>query len=97
MRLPNTHAMNVSRDLAFLFYSIGTDLSFDMGKHIFELIVSHAESETTNGKLPFPSLIFEVLSLQKTVKEDPEALESLPGPSRYLRSYLQVNMWWMYR
>lgn len=53
--LPNTHAMNVSRDLAILLYSIGVVLEFDMAKHICEIIVSHGESKSSYAKLPFPT------------------------------------------
>ncbi|GMN48101.1 hypothetical protein TIFTF001_017280 [Ficus carica] len=52
--IPNTHAMNVSRDFVVLLYSIGAGLEFDMGKHIFETIKAVEEEFEQLESLPSP-------------------------------------------
>ena len=42
---------------------------------MFEIIVHNAEYEHAYGILPFPSLIFEVLMLQKNILEEHEILK----------------------
>ena len=78
--LPSLHKTSVTKDMACLLYMIGTGEKFDMGKLLFEVIVYNAEQETTYGILPLPSLIYEVLMLQKNVLGDDEILEVLPPP-----------------
>ena len=48
-----------------------------MRKLMFEIIVHNAEYEHTYGILPFLSLIFEVLILQKNILEEYEILKVL--------------------
>ena len=59
------HITTISKDLAVLLYAIGTNVPFDMANVIFQVIVSYVESESSLGGLPFPSLIHEILSVQK--------------------------------
>ena len=51
-----------------------------MGKLLFEIIVHNAKYEHAYGILPFLSLIFEVLMLQKDILEENEILEAPPTP-----------------
>ena len=61
--MPRLHIRTVSKDLAILLYAIGTNVPFNMANVIFQVIVSYAESKSTLGGLPFPSLIHEILSV----------------------------------
>lgn len=91
--LPNTRAMNVSVDLAVLLYSIGTGLPLDMGKHIFELIVNHAESKTTYGKLPFPISHLRGSIAAEYSQGRFRSFGECQVQSRFVKSCLQANMW----
>ena len=53
-----------------------------MGKLIYQVIVKNIEFEHTNGVLPFSSLIFEILQLQKNILEKNEVLETPRKPIR---------------
>ena len=54
-----------------------------MGKLMFEMIVHIVEYQHAYGMLPFHSLIFEVLRLQKNTLKENEILEAL-------QSHLQI-------
>ena len=68
--LPRLHVSTVSKDLALLLFTIGTGEEFDLAKVIFQVITSNAESENIVNVLPYPSLIFELLRLQKDIMEE---------------------------
>ena len=53
-----------------------------MRKLIFEIIVHNAEYEYAYGILPFPSLIFNVLMLQKNILKEHEILKVPTAPLR---------------
>ena len=76
--LPSLHKTSVTKDMACLLYMIGIGEKFDMGKMLFEVIVYNEEQETTYGILPLPSLIYEVLMLQKNILGEDEMMEVLP-------------------
>ena len=78
--LPSLHKTSMTKDMAYLLYMIGTGEKFDMGKLLFEVIVYNAEHETTYGILPLPSMIYEVLMLQKKILGEDEMMEVLPPP-----------------
>ena len=73
--MPRLHITTISKDLAVLLYAIGTDVPFDMANVIFQVIVSYAESKSTLGGLPFPSLFHEILSVQKERLVDKDDLD----------------------
>ena len=79
---PFLHKTYVTKDLAILLFLIGTSESFDIGKWLFEIIVHNAKYKHASGILPFSSLIFEVLMLQKNILEENEILESPSTPLR---------------
>ena len=64
--LPTLHISSISKDLAVFIFLIGTSKPFDLEKVIFQVITSNAESESTFGLLPFPSLIFEIVNFKRT-------------------------------
>ena len=73
--MPRLYITIISKDLAILLYAIGTNVPFDMANVIFQVIVSYAKSESTLGGLPFPSLIHEILSVQKEGLADEDDLD----------------------
>ena len=73
--LPRLHLSSISKDLDVLLYVVGTGVSFDMANVIFQLIVSYAEIENTVGVLPFLSLIYELLKIQKDDLDEDAILE----------------------
>ena len=61
---------------------------------IFQVVVSYAESESTLGGLPFPSLIHEILSVQKDVLTESDDLDMPRKPLSistkvYTRAHVQ--------
>ena len=78
--MPRLHVSTISKDLAILLLAIGTGEEFDLAKVIFQVIISNAESENTVNVLPYPSLIFELLRLQKDIMEEGEVLEQPRHP-----------------
>ena len=79
-RLPSLHKTYVTEDMAILLFLISTCKDFDMGKLLFEVIIHNVEHENTYGILPLPSLIYEVLMLQKNILGEDEMLEPIPPP-----------------
>ena len=69
------HISTISKDLDVLLCAIGTNVSFDMANVIFQVIVSYAEAKTTVDGLPLPSLIHEVLTVQKDGLAEDDDLE----------------------
>ena len=57
-------------------------MKFDLGRVIFHVIAGNAETENASFIFPFPSLIFEILKLQKNVLHEGEALEAPRKPIR---------------
>ena len=80
--LPRLHISSVSKDLAILLFLVGTGEPFDMGKIIYQVIVSNAEFEHAYGVLPFSFLIFEILQLQNNIIEKDEVLKTPRKPIR---------------
>ena len=78
--LPRLHISTVSKDLAILLFAISIGEEFDLAKVIFQVIKSNAKSENTVNVLPYPSLIFEILLLQKDIMEEEEVLEQPRHP-----------------
>ena len=78
--MPRLHISTVSKNLAILLFAIGIGEEFDLAKVIFQVIKNNAESENTVNVLPYPSLIFEILQLQKDIMEEWEVLEQPRHP-----------------
>ena len=81
------HISTISKDLAVLLYTIGTNVSFDMANVIFQVIVSYAKAKTTVGGLPFLFLIHEVLTIQKDGLAENDDLEM---PQKFLKISTKV-------
>ena len=63
--LPRLYISSISKELVVLLYVVGTSVSFDLTKVIFQVVVSNVEFENIVGVLPFPYLIYELLKIQK--------------------------------
>ena len=63
-----------------MLFAIGTGEEFDLAKVIFQVIKSNAEFENTVNVLSYPSLIFEILQLQKNIMEEGEVLKKPQNP-----------------
>ncbi|XP_024022050.1 uncharacterized protein LOC112091798 [Morus notabilis] len=65
----------VKKPLAKLLFLIGTATTFDFGQLVFDQIISNAEATITHLVLPFPSLIYGILTKQHDVKKSDELFE----------------------
>lgn len=60
--------MNVQKiheDTAKLLYRVGTGMSFNVGAHIYKIVINFAKKYKSNMKYHFPSLIHNFLARQK--------------------------------
>lgn len=73
--MPNSHSSVVRSDLAIFLYRIGTSGYLDFGQMVFENIMQHAEKETLQKPVGFPSLIFGIIQSQVNVQIDTDCLE----------------------
>ena len=85
--LPTKHTATVTKELCILLYAVGIGMKFDMGKHIFETISQYAENKKKT-KLPFPSLIYELLMSQKEIKQPLDALHGISKPLKVSKKLL---------
>lgn len=61
---PTSHTNTISFDLAAILYKVGIGLEVDLAKHIFDQIVGFRKGNRKSLNLPFPQLIYKVLSMQ---------------------------------
>ena len=85
--MPRLNLTSISKDLIVLLYVVGIDVTFDLAKLIFQVIISNAESENFVGVLPFSSLIFGLLKIQN---EDLDKGEVLEEPRKPLKISIKV-------
>ena len=95
--LPSFHKSYVTKDMATLLFFIGIGEKFDIGKLLFVVIMHNAEHEHTYGILPLPSLIFEVLMLQKNILGMRRYWNLFQLHYECLRSYSKANMLKIFR
>ena len=60
--LPSNHKTGVLKSVVILLFMIGTGVSFNLGKLIFNQIARHAECSTANISVGYPSLILEIMA-----------------------------------
>ncbi|XP_019158570.1 PREDICTED: uncharacterized protein LOC109155341 [Ipomoea nil] len=65
--LPSAHFHTVSKQLAALLFRIGTKMTIDLGKWIFYHFLTLIHPREQNARLPYPNLIFGVLTTQGLV------------------------------
>ncbi|XVE68338.1 hypothetical protein DITRI_Ditri09bG0060000 [Diplodiscus trichospermus] len=80
---PAKHTSKVYESLAQLLYKVGTGMPFDLGQHIFDIIMVYSESRNSFGTLPFPSLIYQLLMSQHNIKT---SRDKLTNPDNELRT-----------
>ena len=72
---PTSHTNTISFDLAAFLYKVGTGLSVDLAKHMFDQIVGFRKGNRKSLNLPFPHLVYKILSMQnEEIKLDHEEL-----------------------
>ncbi|XP_062113087.1 uncharacterized protein LOC133824237 [Humulus lupulus] len=64
---PTSHTNTISFDLAAFLYKVGTGIEVDLAKHIFDQIVGFRRGNRKSLNLPFPHLIYKILSMQNNV------------------------------
>ncbi|XP_019171363.1 PREDICTED: uncharacterized protein LOC109166920 [Ipomoea nil] len=62
--LPSAHFHTVGKQLASLLFRIGTKMAFDLGAWIYNHILTLIRPREQKAMLPFPNLIFGVLTTQ---------------------------------
>ncbi|XP_019175582.1 PREDICTED: uncharacterized protein LOC109170899 [Ipomoea nil] len=72
--LPSAHFHTVGKQLAALLFIIGTKMSIDLGKWIFYHIITLIHPREQKVRLPYPNLIFGVLTSQGLVPMQSEII-----------------------
>ncbi|XP_019186029.1 PREDICTED: uncharacterized protein LOC109180785 [Ipomoea nil] len=72
--LPSAHFHTVGKQLAALLFRIGTKMSIDLGSWIFYHILTLIHPQEQKVRLPFPNLIFGVLTTQGLVPMPSEVI-----------------------
>ncbi|XP_062080972.1 flocculation protein FLO11-like [Humulus lupulus] len=62
---PNSHLSSITLEIGKFLYAVGTSVSIDLATLIFDRIVDVASSTGTRNKLPFPSLIQQIIQSAK--------------------------------
>ncbi|VFQ70661.1 unnamed protein product [Cuscuta campestris] len=78
--LPTTHTNTVPLCMATLIYRIKHCIPFDLGKLVFDQVMTFAATKfkTNQNGLPYPLLIYNILNSQGFTKEDCEEEEQVP-------------------
>ncbi|XP_062103222.1 uncharacterized protein LOC133814249 [Humulus lupulus] len=62
---PNSHLSSITLEIWKFLYAVGTGVSIDLATLIYDRIVDVASSTGTRNKLPFPSLIQQIIQPAK--------------------------------
>ncbi|PON74025.1 hypothetical protein TorRG33x02_248020 [Trema orientale] len=76
---PTTHYPTIHFDSAVFLYDVGTGVPVNLGQLIFEQICELRNLKHPKKRLIFPSLIYGILSKQKTLMYDSEFLTAIPS------------------
>ncbi|XP_062103363.1 uncharacterized protein LOC133814417 [Humulus lupulus] len=76
---PTSHTAFISFDMASFLYKVETGLGIDLAMFIYDQIIGFQKGNRKNLNLPFPQVIYEVLSMQK--KDLKRAQEDLEAPT----------------
>lgn len=89
----------VTRNQVPILYAIGTGLSFNFGKMVFETTLQFAESGCKGMKLPFPSLIYGILVSQRFIRHINEdclgANETFKIAPSYFKGHRKIDQIWI--
>ncbi|XP_062116769.1 uncharacterized protein LOC133830738 [Humulus lupulus] len=86
-RKPTSHTATISFDMASFLYKVGTDLGINLASVIHDQIIGFRKGNRKNLNLPFPQVIYKVLSMQKKdLQRDQEDLVAPTTAASYKAS-----------
>ncbi|XP_062088553.1 uncharacterized protein LOC133795121 [Humulus lupulus] len=62
---PTSHTATISFDIASFLYKVGTGIGINLAMFIYDQIIGFRKGNRRNLNLPFPQVIYKVLSMQK--------------------------------
>ncbi|XP_062085873.1 uncharacterized protein LOC133791979 [Humulus lupulus] len=84
---PTSHTATISFDMASFLYKVGTGLSVNLASVIHDQIIGFRKGNRKNLNLPFPQVIYKVLSMQKKdLQRDQEDLVAPTTAASYKAS-----------
>ncbi|XP_062089566.1 uncharacterized protein LOC133796100 [Humulus lupulus] len=84
---PTSHTVTISFDMASFLYKVGTGLGINLALVIHDQIIGFRKGNRKNLNLPFPQVIYKVLSLQKKdLQRDQEDLVAPTTAASYKAS-----------
>ncbi|XP_062113211.1 uncharacterized protein LOC133824345 [Humulus lupulus] len=84
---PTSHTATISFDMASFLYKVGTGLSINLASVIHDQIIGFRKGNRKNLNLPFPQVIYKVLSMQKKdLQRDQEDLVAPTTAASYKAS-----------
>lgn len=87
--VPSTNNSIVTKAQGFLMYRVGENIHFDFIQHVFSLIGTYAELNSKFGGLPFPYMIYSILTSQGLKKKAREEFTDPPHPLSISPYFLQ--------
>ncbi|XP_062089638.1 uncharacterized protein LOC133796172 [Humulus lupulus] len=84
---PTSHTATISFDMASFLYKVGTGLGINLASVIHDQIIGFRKGNRKNLNLPFPQVIYKVLSMQKNdLQRDQEDLVASTTAASYKAS-----------
>ncbi|XP_062104273.1 uncharacterized protein LOC133815450 [Humulus lupulus] len=84
---PTSHTATISFDMASFLYKVGTGLGINLASVIHDQIIGFRKGNRKNLNLPFPQVIYKVLSMQKKdLQRDQEDLVAPTTAASYKAS-----------
>ncbi|XP_062079997.1 uncharacterized protein LOC133784734 [Humulus lupulus] len=84
---PTSHTATISFDMASFLYKVGTGLGLNLASVIHDQIIGFRKGNRKNLNLPFPQVIYKVLSMQKKdLQRDQEDLVAPTTAASYKAS-----------
>ncbi|XP_062085408.1 uncharacterized protein LOC133791500 [Humulus lupulus] len=84
---PTSHTATISFDMASFLYKVGTGLGINLASVIHDQIIGFHKGNRKNLNLPFPQVIYKVLSMQKKdLQRDQEDLVAPTTAASYKAS-----------
>ncbi|XP_062093653.1 uncharacterized protein LOC133799670 [Humulus lupulus] len=84
---PTSHTATISFDMASFLYKVGTSLGINLALVIHDQIIGFCKGNRKNLNLPFPQVIYKVLSMQKKdLQRDQEDLVAPTTAASYKAS-----------
>ncbi|XP_062103913.1 uncharacterized protein LOC133815040 [Humulus lupulus] len=86
-RKPTSHTATISFDMAWFLYKVGTSIGINLAMVIHDQIIGFRKGNRKNLNLPFPQVIYKVLSMQKKdLQSDQEDLMAPTTAASYKAS-----------